>query len=335
MTEYLKTSSPVRQAADFFDAKLSGSSSIELLIEGPPGSFETTGAVRTLDHLQSSVENHAYVAQSFSIVDYIKSLNGGGLPQTDAQVERALSILERADEVDLQAYYVQGDVDSVRVSIRTKQMQLPERDAVITDIEDFANRNLQGFDLTVTGADGLLNKITVDVVNTQIYSLMIAIVVILGMMLVFFGPRGALAAILPNAIPIALLFGFMGLAGFELNVATITVAAICMGLVVDDTIHYFAHFRRLVMDTGDRKAAAQEALNEVGGALAFTTLTLVLGFSVFILSESAFLMQFGFLAVGALVVAFVTDITVSPAILSSFDVFKPRARAKNAPTPPE
>ena len=324
MTKYLKPSSPARQAADYFDARLSGSSSIELLLEGPPGSFERTEILRTIDHLQDSIENHAYVAQSFSIVDYVKSVNGGSIPGTNARVDRAISVLQRADGVDLSEYYVQGQVDSTRISIRTKQMQLPEREAVISDIEEFASRNLQGLHLTVTGADGLVNSITVDIVKTQIYSVLIAMAVILGLMLLFFGPRGALAAILPNVIPIALLFGFMGIAGIELNIATITVAAICIGLVVDDTIHYFAHFRRIVMKTGDRKAAAQETLDEVGSALAFTTLTLVLGFSVFTLSESAFLMQFGFLAGIALFVAFVADITVSPAILSSFDVFTPK-----------
>ena len=321
MTEYLKRSSPARQAADFFDARLSGSSSIELLLEGPPGAFESTEVLRTIDHLQNSIENHAYVAQSFSIVDFIKSINEDSIPGTDARVARALSVLERADGVDLSEYYLQGQVDAARISVRTKQMQFPERQRVIRDIEESVKYNLPSFNLTVTGADGLVNNITVDIVKTQVYSVIIAMGVILGLMLIFFGPRGALAAILPNILPIGLLFGFMGIAGVELNIATITVAAICIGLVVDDTIHYFAHFRRIVMRTGDRKAAAQETLEEVGSALALTTLTLVLGFAVFTLSESAFLMQFGFLAGGALIVAFLADITVSPAILSAFDVF--------------
>ena len=324
-TKYLKPTSPARQAADFFDANLSGSSSIELLLEGPPGSFESTEVLRSIEHLQASVENHAYVARSYSIVDYIKSINGGSLPGTDAGIERSISALERAKGVDLTEYYVQGEVDATRVSIRTKQMQLPEREAIVGDIEKYASRDLQDVHLTVTGADGLVNSITVDIVKTQIYSVALAMAVILGLMLLSFGPRGALAAILPNIIPIGLLFGFMGIAGVELNIATITVAAICMGLVVDDTIHYFAHFRRIVLRTGDRKTAAQETLHEVGSALASTTLALVLGFAVFTLSDSAFLMQFGFLAGGALIVAFLADITVSPAILASFDVFAPKA----------
>lgn len=335
MAEYLKRSSQVRQAADFFDARLSGSSGIELMLDAPSGSFENSETLRAINHLQNSIENHDRVAQTYSIVDYVKAVNHGSIPGTNAGVARAIDVLERADGIDLSEYYAQGTTDSLRVSIRTKQLQIDEREAIIGDIEEFASSDLQGIQLTVTGADGLVNSITVDIVQTQVYSVLIAMAVILGLMLLFFGPRGALAAILPNVLPVALLFGFLGIAGVKLNIATITVAAICIGLVVDDTIHFFAHFRRIVIKTGDRKAATQETLEEVGSALFFTSLTLVLGFTVFTLSESAFLMQFGFLASGALVVAFVADITVSPAILSAFDVFTPgKARTgTDAPSP--
>jgi predicted RND superfamily exporter protein len=321
MVEYLKPDSEVRQAADFIDDHLSGSSNIELHIEGPPGSFEDVAVLQSIDHLQSSIENYAHVTTTVSPVEFVKAASGGSLPATDVAVARTFSFLQRAEDANIDEYYVSGATDSLRVSVRTKQMHLDERTKIITDIEDYSSRNLSQFTVSITGAEGLVNAITVDVVQTQVRSVIIAVVVILGLMLLFFGPRGALAAILPNIMPIAMVFGVMGLGGFELNIATITVAAICIGLVVDDTIHYFAHFRRLYLKSGDSRQAAVEALHEVGTALAFTTLTLTLGFAVFMLSESAFLVQFGFLALLALVVAFAADITVSPAILSRYRVF--------------
>jgi len=321
MVEYLKPDSEVRQAADFIDDHLSGSSNIELHFEGPPGSFEDVAVLQSIDHLQSSIENYAHVSTTISPVEFVKAASGGSLPSTDVAVTRTFSFLERAEDANIDEYYIAGATDSLRVSVRTKQMHFDERTKIITDIEDYASRNLSQFTVSVTGAEGLVNAITVDVVETQVRSVIIAVVVILGLMLLFFGPRGALAAILPNIMPIAMVFGIMGLGGFELNIATITVAAICIGLVVDDTIHYFAHFRRLYLKSGDSRQAAIEALHEVGTALAFTTLTLTLGFAVFMLSESAFLVQFGFLALLALVLAFAADITVSPAILSRYRVF--------------
>ena len=325
MTEYLKPDSAVRQAADVIDERLAGSSSIELLLEGPSGSFEDASVLREIDRLQNSIENRAHVAKSTSPVDFMEQLNDGHLPGSDIAAERAFIHLTQSDVGAFQEYYVAGDVDSVRVSLRTKQMQLIQRESIVREVEEFAHENLAGFSLTVTGGEGLVNEITVDVVRTQVLSVVIAVTVILALMLLFFGPRGAMAAILPNVTPIVILFGIMGLAGFELNIATITVAAICIGLVVDDTIHYFSHFRRLVAQTGDPDTAAVEALHEVGTALAFTSLTLAVGFCVFTLSESAFLVQFGVLAMIALITAFGADITMGPAILSRYSVFGRKA----------
>ncbi|MFW6056138.1 MAG: efflux RND transporter permease subunit [Chloroflexota bacterium] len=325
MVEYLKPASPVRQAADVIDERLAGSSSIELLLEGPPGSFKDASVLREIDRLQNSIENRAHVAQSTSPVDFIRQMNGGRIPESDTATERAFTYLTQSDIDGFEEYYVAGGVDSFRVSLRTKQMQLAERESIIGEVQEFAHENLSGFSLTVTGGEGLVNEITVDVVRTQVLSVVIAVAVILALMLLFFGPRGAMAAILPNVTPIIILFGVMGLAGFKLNIATITVAAICIGLVVDDTIHYFSHFRRIVAQTGDPDTAAVEALHEVGTALAFTSFTLAVGFCVFTLSESAFLVQFGVLAMIALVTAFGADITMGPAILSRYSVFGRRA----------
>lgn len=330
MTEYLKPDSPARQAADVIDERLAGSSSIELLIQGPPGSFENVAVLSAIEHLQNAVENRAHVAKSTSALDFVKQFTGGRIPLSDVEAERAITYFTHADTSDFSQYFVQGDVDSLRVSLRTNQMPMSEREDIIRQIEAFSRENLQGFSVTVTGAEGLVNAITIDVVRTQVLSVAIAVVVILGLMMLFFGVRGALAAIMPNVLPIVILFGVMGLGGFELNIATITVAAICIGLVVDDTIHYFSHFRRLVVASGEPDKAAVAALHEVGSALAFTALTLSLGFCVFMLSESAFLVQFGLLAVTALVTAFVADITVGPAILSRYSVFG-RTRNKRGP----
>ena len=321
MVEYLKKGSPVRQAADFVDLHLSGSSSIEVLLEGPSGAFEHPSVLRSIDHLQNALENHPFVATTISPVDFIKmSSTRGSLPATEAAATHAFNSLQRAGD-GIEDYFVQGAEDSLRISVRTRQMHMNERAAVVATIEDYSRENLTGHSVTVTGAEGLVHAVTVDVVNTQIRSVAIAVIIILLLMMAFFGWRGALAAIVPNVMPIAMVFGVMGLGGFELNIATITVAAICIGLVVDDTIHYFAHFRRLYKSTGDSQWAAVEALHEVGTALAFTTLTLSVGFAVFMLSESAFLVQFGFLSLLALVLAFIADITVGPAILSRYHVF--------------
>jgi len=327
MMNYMKEDSQIRQSANFLDDNLAGSSTMELIVTGKPDSFKSAVAIRNIERLQRVIENYTGVAGSLSIVDHIKMMNTAfygytGIPGKQQNIDAIFRYFERSDDLDIDDYYREGDYDTARVSIKTKQMSREEREKIINAVNDYADTNMKQFDIVVSGINGMFWSVTTDIINTQIYSLSITVFVILILMGFFFGIRGALASILPNILPITVLFGIMGLAGFKLNIATITVAAICIGLVVDDTIHYFAHFRRLVIDTKDREQAAIDALKEVGNALLFTAIILSLGFSIIMISESAFLVEFGILAVIALVVAFVADIIVSPALLTRLNVFK-------------
>lgn len=331
MLQYHKEDSDIRRAAGFLDRNLAGSSSMEVVLAGEPGAFKDGEVLRQVAHLQRQVENSPAVAGSLSMVDYYMALNQAiygqeGVPTDDHRVDLIFRYCRQSEDVELEDYYDEGSQDLARISIKTRRMERSERDEVVARIRSFCQDNLPGFGVAITGNDGMIWSVGRNIVHTQIRSLSIAIVLILGLFAVFFRPRGAVASMLPNLLPIAILFGVMAFAGFKLNVATITVASICIGLVVDDTIHYFAHFRHALAATHDRRQAAVAALEEVGGALFFTAVILSLGFGVFTLSEAAFLVQFGILAVTALVVAFVADAIITPALLSQLNFFPLRDR---------
>ena len=219
MLQYFKQNSTIRQSADFLDEKLSGTSSIEVVIVGNSGSFKKTEVLREIEHLQRSVENYPGVSCSLSMVDYFKLINGTlsaqgsgytGIPATKREVDWAFRFYEHSEDTDIEDYYVEGYWDIARVSIRTKQMNEEQREKLIEEIEDFASKNLEEFKVVITGFDSLIWKITNDIVKTQVQGLGLALLVILGLMAVLFGPRGGLASILPNILPIAFVFGLMG-----------------------------------------------------------------------------------------------------------------------------
>jgi hypothetical protein len=333
MLEYHKEGSDIRRAAEFLDDKLAGSSSLEVVIVGERQAFRNGEVLQQIAHLQRQVENSPAVAGSISMVDYHRALNEAiygqeAIPTNDHRVDVVFRYCAHSEDIDIDEYYHEGSQDLARISIKTRRMERAERDEVVARIRSFCKHNLVGFSTVITGNDGMTWSVSKDIVRTQTRSLSIAVLLILGLFALFFGPRGAVASMLPNLLPITILFGVMAFAGFKLNVATITVASICIGLVVDDTIHYFAHFRHALASTGDRREAAVAALEEVGGALAFTALILSLGFGAFTLSKSAFLVQFGILAATALVVAFVADAVVTPALLSQLNFFPLKDRGR-------
>ena len=154
----------------------------------------------------------------------------------------------------------------------------------------------------------------------------------IGMMMVIFGLKGGLVSILPNIFPIVFVLGIMGYCNFHLNPASATIAAIAIGLVVDDTIHYFFHFRHEYRISGDRQLSMINALQKVGRAMCITSITLILGFLIFISSETTILMDFGLLVSIAIITALFGDLFIGSVLLTKLKVFKTDTSYHNGET---
>jgi predicted RND superfamily exporter protein len=197
-----------------------------------------------------------------------------------------------------------------------------ERAALIKEIKQLARLMFKEFKLDITGFDELVRRGSSLMIFTQIQSLGLSVIIIFGMMMLVFGFRGGLATIPPNIFPIAFMFSLMGHAHFYLNLATVTIAAIALGLIIDDTIHYFSHFKYEFEISGKKETAMKEALKKVGGALCYTSLILTSGFLIFLFSETAIYMDFAILSSAAVVTALIGDLIIAPALLTRVNIFK-------------
>ncbi|MCK4251874.1 MMPL family transporter, partial [candidate division WOR-3 bacterium] len=330
MMQYLKEGSRLRKDAEFFDRNLTGISSTEVIIRGDQDLFKNPAVLKKIDGLQKLVENHPKVSCSYSLVDYIKlinrALNNGNnthytIPETQEAIAQSLLLYEMSGGTEIDEY-VTIDYDMARISMRTNQMNEKERKVLLTTVQTYINKNFKKINTEITGLDNMVHKVTERIVSTQIQSLGLAFLVILGLMLLLFGLRGGLVSVLPNMFPIVFVLGFMGYAGFSLNIATAIIASIAIGIVVDDTIHYFSHFRHEFEITGNREQSMKNALQKVGRALCFTSLILVLGFAIFLLSETRILMDYGILSGIAVIMALLGDLFIGPVLLTKLRVFK-------------
>ena len=330
MMEYLKKNSTLRKDTEFLDENLAGVSSIEVIISGKEDSFKNPLILKKIEGLQKLVENYPEVSLSYSLVDYIKLINRAlnnddelhfNIPETREAIAQSLLLYEMSGGIEIEKFST-IDYDMARISIRTYQMDEKKRGALIENIKSYTDRNFNRFNAKITGFDNLVHRVTGRIVSTQIQSLGLAFLVILGLMLVLFGSKGGLVSILPNIFPIVFVLGLMGYARFYLNIATSIIASIAIGIVVDDTIHYFFHFRHELSLIGNRGIAMENALQRVGRALCFTSLILVLGFSIFLLSETRILIDFGILSGAAVATALLGDLFIGPVLLVKFSVFK-------------
>ena len=119
---------------------------------------------------------------------------------------------------------------------------------------------------------------------------------------------------IPNLIPVAVYFGLLGISGIGLNPATSLVACLIVGVAVDDTIHFLARFNAEARARGSEDQAVSHALGTVLRPVSLTTAALCLSFGAFLLSPLVSHTEFGALAALALLLAWLTDILVTPAL---------------------
>ena len=168
----------------------------------------------------------------------------------------------------------------------------------------------------------LYNNMLQSLFKSQIVTLGFVLVLLFVMFfLIFKSFKVALIAIVSNAISISVIFGFMGWFNIPLDLMTITIAAISLGIGVDDTIHYIHRFYEELEKDGDFTKAMHRSHNSVGYAMYYTTFAIMLGFSILVLSNFVPTIYFGFLTMVAMIMALLSALLLLPKLLL---IFKPR-----------
>ena len=330
LIKYLKKGTKYRNDVEYFDKKLSGISSLEILLYGDTDHFKNPEILNKVENFQNNIKNLENVADVNSIIDYIKliyrSLNNESgkyyvIPPRKDMISQGLLLYELAggDQINK---YISSNYDIMRISIKLHQMSTPQRNIFLKKVQIALTKYLNDINFKISGFEQLMAKNSHYLVTTQINSLALAFIFILVFMVVLFGIEGGLISIIPNIFPIVILLGFIGYFNYYLNLATSIIASIAIGIVVDDTIHYFSHFRYELKRLHDRKKAMIAALENVGTALCFTSVVLVLGYLVFMFASSKILMDYGLLTGIAIVSALFGDLFIGPILLVYLPVFK-------------
>jgi predicted RND superfamily exporter protein len=168
----------------------------------------------------------------------------------------------------------------------------------------------------------LYNNMLQSLFDSQISTLGFVLVIIFIMFLLLFASiRLAIIAIAVNLVPIGLIFGFMGWFAIPLDIMTITIAAIAIGIGVDDTIHYLHRFKKEFKRNNDYALSVQASANSIGHAMEYTTLTIMLGFSILVLSNLVPSIYFGLLTMLVMAAALLANIILLPKVLMFFKPF--------------
>jgi len=192
---------------------------------------------------------------------------------------------------------------------------------------DFLNKIQSGMEdlgydadrFRLTGMLVLYNNMLQSLYESQILTIGTVFLAILAMFAVLFRSwLLAAIAIFPNLLAAALVLGFMGYRGIPLDMMTITIAAISVGIAVDNTIHYIIRFKREFPKDRDYFAAVERCHGSIGKAVYYTSVTIVCGFSILALSNFIPTIYFGLLIGLAMLAALAASLTLLPSLLILF-----------------
>ena len=169
----------------------------------------------------------------------------------------------------------------------------------------------------------LYNNMLQSLFHSQITMIDLVLLIVFLMFLILFRSfKLTLIALIVNIIPIGMIFGFMGWFNIPLDIMTITIAAIAMGIGIDDTIHYIHRFEVELKKDNLYYFSMHRSNTSIGRALYFTTLVIVIGFSILTLSNLLPTIYFGLLTMLVMIAALISDLILLPKLLLLVKPFK-------------
>jgi hypothetical protein len=320
---------PLHQSAKVIDEQLSGIYSFNILLEGEPDSMKSPEALRRMEELRVRVEKLPFVKKVVSLADYVKrvnrELNGGVesaavVPQSADAIAQELFVFGLSDEGRRELERIAAsDFSRAQVSVKLASMS---SDLVFEQIrltEQVASEVFAGSGITptVTGSGRIFATLDHYLVVSQLSSFGTAFLFVFAVIFVVFrSARFGILGIIANALPVCAVLGLMGWLGISLNVATVMVASVALGIVDDDTIHFIGRFRREAASGATTEEAIEAATMHEGRASLTTAIINSLGYGIMVFSAYKPTAWFGGLLALTMIVAFVAEVFVVPAVIT-------------------
>jgi predicted RND superfamily exporter protein len=362
--DYFKDTTEIYQGMKVIDQNLGGTTPLDVIIdlEKPEASTQMAASGTDIedgdefdefDEFDKAEEEDKYwftsdkMALVVKIHDYLDSLPETGKVLslgTMMKIAEKISKRKQLDNFELAVLYseipdkfksmvltpyVSVEHNQVRFSIRVRDSEKTlKRNKLLKKIRKELVRKLglKKDQIHLTGMLVLYNNMLQSLFSSQILTLGIVVLALMCMFLILFGSlKIALIAIAPNLLSIGVVLGVMGWLSIPLDMMTITIAAISIGIAVDNTIHYIHRFRHEIKTDQNYLKTVHRCHGSIGYAMFYTSITIIIGFSILALSNFIPSIYFGLLTGLAMLIALVAALTLLPQLLVVFKPFGPEA----------
>jgi hypothetical protein len=316
MAEYFKKGNPTRVTEDIMQEKFGGSQPVFVVFYGD---------VQSPDVLQMMIKTENYMKEfsaidaTQSIADLVEEMNdvmgeGKKIPDEKDKIENLWFLL---DGQDIMHQLVSDDLDKAIIQSKFASTDSKMLSDFVVYMGDFVAKNsTEECRIEVTGMPSVYSQLDKSLINSQMSSLVIAIIMVLLIVgVILRSPMKGLFAAIPIIATITILFGFMGVTGIPLDIATVLVASVALGIGIDYSIHIITHFSHVHKETKDLSKAMEETIMISGKAIVVNVLSVAAGFLVLIFSEMVPLQNFGILVAMSMIGSGLGALTLLPVIL--------------------
>jgi len=337
---------PIKEKTVLVDQVMGGLTNVVYLFDtGEPGGIKNPAALREIERVQEIAERQGdFVRKAYSIVDILKDLNqafhGGDpayyrIPETRELVAQYLVLYEMSGGEEAEEY-VSSDYRRAQLELRVKLAMTSATAELVAAIDaELAARPLEATNASLTGIGALWIVLLDYIVSSQIQGFLLAFSVIAVMMcFIFRSVKTGLISMVPNLAPVVLTLGAMGWFGILLDYNKVMIAAVAIGIAVDDTIHLVSRYHHEFRLCRNYEKALRASMQDVGRALFITSVALVAGFLMLLFSALANNTTFGLLLASTILVALVADFLLMPALVLTFKPFGPEGARVGAPDLP-
>jgi len=269
-------------------------------------------------------ETYKLTKRTRSILEIIKDayqvLNAGDptfyrIPKNREMIEQILLLYEDAGGKEAEKW-MDHDGRRLRLEVEMETYNSLEAKRELVRLTDHAQAAFADADVSIAGSIAQYTVMQDVVSSGLIVSFLSALVVIGIMMMIVFGSiRTGLIAMVPNIIPAFVAGGLMGCADIPLDIMTITILPMLLGLAVDDTIHFINHAMLEFERTDSYHTGLRRTFEVIGAPLLFTTLVITANFSVYMTSSANVYFNVGFITGIGLISALLADYLITPILL--------------------
>ena len=348
--DYFKSSSEIYKGLSLIDKKLGGTATLDVIINAPDSVIEdeeysyeddfdddfgddldkeiqkqgywfTSENLKFLESIHDYLEDREEIGKVLSVSSGIKlaEIANNNMRLTDVELALLRNLLPEEIEEQLLSSYISEDDNQVRLSARViESLDGLNRKDFINSIDSDLQEvfNLESNQYSLTGISVIYSNLLQSLFGSLFGSMGIVFVSIFVMFLFLFKSFNlALLGMIPNFLSAGAVIGAIGLVGIPLDVMTVTVAAVSIGMGVDNTIHYIFRFKKEYDSTKDYLLSSKNTHLTIGKALLFTSMTIIFGFLSLAMSNFNPTVYFGIFTALAMTMAILSSLVLLPALL--------------------